>query len=319
MALSVDDVKKIVDSKIGGMTQMPAPTTFIEGRVVTPQIPTLCTAKSTFDKLAGDAGKALGEMKDAFGKTVDAAKGAFNDMTKEISGAIGDALSGVKQYIVNPIQSACNEALSSLNSAISDLTAKLGTLNSTNDPTGSIRAAITSAIADLNAQLATVNTALSEASKMVGEKFQELMSAMNMCKPEQMPGITQYTPVDFTKTLGQAENLANIKLKASSIQSQVTSLMSNPIPSNFTALTDLRSSMTSVGSTISSAVSSDIANLAGAQAQNEAMGKFMQMAQGLNNPATADFVKQVTNPDLQGLMGRAQVGLANMGAVAGEE
>lgn len=319
MALSVDDVKKIVDSKIGGMTQTPAPTTFVEGRVVTPQIPTLCTMKDTFSKLASDAGKALGEMKDAFGKAVDAAKGAFNDITKEISGAIGDALSGVKQYIINPIQAACTEAMASLNSAIADLTAKLGTFNNTNDPTGSIRAAITAAIADLNSALTSVTGALDSAAKMVGEKFQEIMGAMNMCKPEEMPGVKQYKPTDFTSTLSQADNIADIKLKASSIQSKVSQIVANPTNTSLlTDLSGLRSSMSSVSNTVTSAVTSDAANLAGAQAQNEAMGKFMQMANGLNDPNTADFVKQVTNPDLQGLMGRVQVGMANMGKVAGD-
>lgn len=313
MALSVDDVKKIVDSKIGGMTQTPAPTTFVEGRVVTPQIPTLCTMKDSFNKLASDAGKALGEMKDAFGKAVDAAKGAFDDITKEISGAIGDALSGVKQYIINPIQSACNEAMASINAAIADLTAKM---NATSDP--ALKAALLAAIADLNSALSSVTGALDAAAKMVGEKFQEIMGAMNMCKPEAMPGVTQYKPTDFTSTLSQADNIAAIKLKASSIQSKAADLVANPTTANYTAMTDLRSAMGSVSTTVAGAVSSDAANLAGAQAQNEAMGKFMQMANGLNDPNTADFVKQVTNPDLQGLMGRAQVGMANMGKVAGE-
>lgn len=313
MALSVDDVKKIVDSKVGGMTLTPAPTTFVEGRVVTPQIPTLCTMKDSFSKLASDAGKALGEMKDAFGKAVDAAQGAFNDITKEISGAIGNALTGVKDFIVNPIKSACNEAMATINAAIADLTAKM---NATSDPT--LKAALLAAISDLNSALSSVSGALDAAGKMVGEKFQEIMAAMSMCKPEEMPGVKQYKPEDFTSTLSQADNIADIKLKASSIQSKAAELVANPSGANYTAMTGLRSAMGSVSTTVSSAVTSDAANLAGAQAQNEAMGKFMQMANGLNDPNTAGFVKQVTNPDVQGLMGRVQVGMANMGKVAGE-
>lgn len=313
MALSVDDVKKIVDSKVGGMTLTPAPTTFVEGRVVTPQIPTLCTMKDSFSKLAGDAGKALGEMKDAFGKAVDAAKGAFNDITKEISGAIGAALTGVKDFIINPIKAACTEAMATINAAIADLTAKM---NATSDPT--LKAALLAAIADLNSALSSVTGALDSAAKMVGEKFQELMAAMSMCKPEEMPGVKQYKPEDFTSTLSQADNIAAIKLKASSIQSKAAELVSSPTTANYTAMTDLRTAMGSVSTTVASAVSSDAANLAGAQAQNEAMGKFMQMANGLNDPNTSGFVKQITDPASQDLMGRVQVGMANMGKVAGE-
>lgn len=313
MALEVADVKKIVDSKIGGMTLTPAPTTFVEGRLVTPQIPTLCTMKDTFSKLASDAGKALGEIKDAFGKAVDAAKGAFNDITKEISAAIGDALTGVKDFIINPIKNACNEALSAINAAIADLTAKIA---ATSDPT--LKAALQAALDDLNAALASVNGALSAAAAMVGEKFEQLMGAMNMCKPEEMPGVKQYKPEDFTQTLNQADNIANIKLKASSIMSQANTLIANPTTANYTDMTDLRTAMNSTVSTVSSAVSSDAANLAGAQAQNDAMGKFMQMANGLNNDNTKDFVMKVANPDSKDLLGRVQVGMANAGKVAGE-
>lgn len=311
MALNVDDVKKIVDSKIGGMTLTPAPTTFVEGRLVTPQIPTLCTMKDTFSKLASDAGKALGELKDAFGKAVNAATGAFNDIVKEISGAIGDALTGVKNFIINPIQAACNEALAAINAAIADITAKIAI---TTDPT--LKAALQAALTDLQSALASVNGALASAAAMVGEKFEQLMGAMNMCKPEEMPGVKQYKPEDFTQTLNQADNIANIKLKASSIMSQANTLIANPTTANYTAMTDLRSAMTSTATSVANAVTSDAANLAGAQAQNDAMGKFMQMANGLNNDNTKDFVMKVTNPDSKDLLGRVQVGIANMGKVA---
>ena len=313
MALSTDDVKKIVDSKIGGMTLTPAPTTFVEGRMVTPQIPTICTAKDSFSKLASDAGKALGELQDAFGKAVNAATGAFDDITKEISGAIGDAISGVKQYILNPIQAACNSAISQINAAIADLTAKK---NAATDPT--LIAALNSAIADLQSALASVNSALSQAASLVGEKFEQVLGAMNMCKPEQMPGITQYKPADFTQTLNQQENIDAIRLKVSSIQTSAATLVANPTTQNYTALSTLRTETTALSTTVSTAVSSDVANLAGAQAQNDAMGKFMQMANGLNSDNTKDFIKQVSNPDVQDLLGRTQVGLANAGKVAGD-
>lgn len=313
MPLSVDDVKKIVDSKIGGMTLTPAPTTFVEGRMVTPQIPTLCSAKSSFDKLAGDAGKALGEMQDAFGNAVDAAKGAFNDLSKEVSGAIGAAVSGAKQYLINPIADVCNTAMSGINSAIADLMAKKATAT---DP--GIIAALDAAIADLQGALSSVTGALSQAGALVGEKFEQVLGAMNMCKPEQMPGITQYKPTDFTQTLNQQANIDSIRLKVSSIQGAATALVNNPTPANFTTLSGLQAEANTLSSTVSSAVSSDIANLAGAQAQNDAMAKFMQMANGLNSDSTKDFIKQVTNPEIQTLLGKAQVGLANAGKVAGD-
>ena len=144
------------------------------------------------------------------------------------------------------------------------------------------------------------------------------MGAMNMCKPEEMPGVKQYKPEDFTQTLNQADNIANIKLKASSIMTKATELVANPTTANYTAMTDLRTAMNTTVSTVSAAVSSDAANLAGAQAQNDAMGKFMQMANGLNNDNTKDFVMKVANPDSKDLLGRVQVGMANAGKVAGE-
>lgn len=313
MTLSVEDVKKIVDSKVGGTTLTPAPTTFVEGRLVTPQIPTLCTMKDAFSKLAGAAGAALGEMKDAFGKAVNAATGAFNEITKEISGAIGNALTGVKDFIFNPIKGMCNEAIASLNAAIADLTAKIAI---TTDPT--LKAALQSALADLQSSLASVNSALASASAMVGEKFEQLMAAMNLCKPEEMPGVKQYKPEDFTQTLNQTENIEAIKLKASNIMSQANTLVSNPTSENYTTMTNLRGAMNTAASTVSEAVISDAENLAGAQAQNDAMNKFMQMANGLNNDNTKDFVMKVTDPDSKDLLGRVQVGMANMGKVAGE-
>lgn len=311
MALSVDDVKKIVDSKIGGMTLTPAPTTFVEGRMVTPQIPTICSCKDSFSKLAGDAGKALGEMKDAFGNAVSGAAGSFNDLTKDVSGAIGAAVAGTKQYLINPIASACSSAVSGIGAAISDLTSKM---NATSDPT--LKAALQSAIADLNSCLTSVNSAASQAAALVGEKFEQVLGAMNMCKPEQMPGITQYKPTDFTQTLGQQANIDSIRLKAASIQSAATSLVSDPSAGNYSLLTSLRTDAASLSTTVSSAVTSDVANLTGAQAQNDAMGKFMQMANGLNNDNTKTFIMQCTNPADQVLLGRAQVGLASASKVA---
>lgn len=313
MALTPDDVKKIVDSKIGGMTLKPAPTTFIEGRMVTPQIPTICSAKDSFSKMASDAGKALGEMKDAFGKAVNAATGAFDDITKEISGAIGDALTGVKQFIINPIQAACSSAMSQINAAIADLTAKM---NAATDPT--LKAALAAAIADLNGALTSVTGALNQAASLIGEKFEQVLAAMSMCKPEQMPGIKQYKPTDFTQTLDQQANIDSIRLKVSSIQSASTTLVASPTTANYNVMSGLRADTAALSSTVTTAVNSDVANLAGAQAQNDAMGKFMQMANGLNDDNTSGFIKQVSNPDVQGLLGRAQVGLANAGKVAGE-
>lgn len=310
MALSVDDVKKIVDSKIGGMTLTPAPTTFVEGRLVTPQVPTICSAKSAFDKLASDAGKALGEMKDAFGNAVSQATGAFNSLASEVSGAIGDAISGVKQYVINPIADACNSAIASINSAIADLNAKIA---ASSDPT--LTAALQAAKADLVAALATVNSALSQAASLVGEKFDQVLAAMDMCKPEQMPGITQYQPTDFTQTLNQTANIDAIRLKVGSIQTAASNLVSNPTSGNYSALSGLQAEANALSTTVSSAVSSDVANLAGAQAQNDAMAKFMQMANGLNNDNTKSFIMQCTNPDLKPLLGRTQVALGNANKV----
>lgn len=315
MALSVDDVKKIVDSKIGGMTLTPAPTTFIEGRVVTPQIPTLCSAKSSFEKLAGDAGKALGEMKDAFGKAVDSATGAFNDLSKEISGAIGEKLTGAKDFLLNPLKAVGDECKAALTSAMADIQAKIAELTATGGDPGMI-ASLQAALADLQASMATVTGAMDQAAKMVGEKFQEVMAACSMCKPDEMPGVKQYAPTDFTKTLDQADNLANIKLQASSIVSAASSMVAGGGTAAQAAFDSARSSMSSLSSTVSSAVANDVANLSGAQAQNEAMGQFMQVASGLNNDGTKDFLLKVVDPSSRDLLGRAQVGLANVGKVA---
>lgn len=317
MALSVDDVKKIVDSKIGGMTLTPAPTTIIEGRVVTPQIPTLCSAKDAFSKLAGDAGKALGEMKDAFGKAVDSATGAFNDLTKEISGAIGDKLSGAKDFLLNPLKAIGDECSAAFNSAIADIQAKIAALTASGGDPGII-AALQSGLAELQASLASINNAVSEAGKMVGEKFQEIMAACNMCKPEEMPGVTQYAPTDFTKTLDQADNLAQMKLKASSMVSAANDIVSSGGSSGLDVFNDAKNSMAGISATVTEAVNSDISNLAGAQAQNEVMGQFMQCAQGLNNDSTKGFLTKVIDPSSRDLMGRVQVGLANVGKVAGD-
>lgn len=317
MALTVDDVKKIVDSKIGGMTQTPAPTTFVEGRLVTPQIPTLCTAKSSFDAMASDAGKALGEMKDAFGNAVNSATGAFDNMAKEVSGAIGDAVSGAKQYLINPIATACSDATSALTSSISGLTTQIAAATAAGNT--ALATALTAAKTELAAAQTSVTNALAQGASLVGEKFEQVMGAMNMCKPEQMPGITQYAPTDFTQTLSQQANIDSIRLKAASITSAATALVSSQTQANYDALTSLKNATNSLSTSVTTAINSDVANLAGAQAQNDAMGKFMQMANGLNSDNTKGFVMQCTNPSVQTLLGKTQVALANASKVSATE
>lgn len=313
MALSVDDVKKIVDSKVGGMTLTPAPTTFVEGRLVTPQIPTLCTAKSSFDAMASDAGKALGEMKDAFGNAVNAATGAFDDMAKEVSGAIGDAISGAKQYLINPIQSACTDAANAVSASLTSITSQIAVATAAGNT--ALVTALTAAKNELLAAQTAVSNALAQGAALVGEKFEQVMGAMNMCKPEEMPGITQYAPTDFTQTLEQTDNINAIKLQAASITSAANNLVSSQTTTNFNALTAANTATNTLSTTVTSVVNSDIANLAGAQVQNDAMGKFMQMANGLNSDNTKDFVMQCTNPSLQSTLGKTQLALANAAKV----
>lgn len=318
MALSVDDVKKIVDSKIGGMTLTPAPTTFIEGRMVTPQIPTLCSASSQFDAMKSDAGKALGEMKDAFGNAVNSATGAFDNIKSEISGAIGAAVAGTNQYLINPIQSACNDAISGINASVSGLTTQIAAATAAGNT--ALATALTAAKNELAAAQTTVNNALAQGAALVGEKFEQVLGAMNMCKPEQMPGITQYAPTDFTKTLDQMANIDAIRLKAASITSAANTLVATQNTANYAALDTLKTATNGLSTTVTSAVNSDIANLAGAQAQNDAMSKFMTMANGLNSDNTKSFIMQCTNPASQALVGKAAVGLANASkAMAAEE
>lgn len=306
MTLSVTDVKNIVDSKIGGVTLTPAPTTFVDGRLVSPQIPTLCSAGDAFSQMKSDAAAALGDLKDAFGNTINAASGAFNDLTTEISTAIGDAVSGVKQYVINPIEEECNAALESINSAIADLTAQM---SSTSD--SSIKEALQSAIDQLNSMAASVTGALNQAAQMVGEQFEQILSAMNMCQPDPVPGITQYSPSDFTQTLEQKSNIEQLGLHAMDISYAATSLVNDPSPENYANIASIQEAAGGVSTSVTTAVSSDSTNLAGAQAQNQAMGQFMQMAQGLNNDNSKQFIMQCTNPDLQSVLGKTQVALAN--------
>ena len=80
-------------------------------------------------------------------------------------------------------------------------------------------------------------------------------------------------------------------------------------------MSGLQAEANALSTTVSSAVSSVVANLAGAQAQNDAMAKFMQMANGLNNDNTKSFIMQCTNPDLKPLLGRTQVALGNANKV----
>jgi hypothetical protein len=309
MALGVGDVKNIVDSKIGGMTLIPATTTIIEGKVVTPQISSVCSLGGTFDKLKGDLSSAVAGAKDAYGKAITDGKTAFNNIYSDIDKAVVDFKSGVNTHVINPIAAKSADALASINSAISGIQTKIGG----GGLSPSLTTALNDALAKLNSAKTSVTDATAHATSLVSEKFDQVMAAMSFCSPTQCPSVKQYKPTDLTATLSEGPRIDDMKAQAVSILATVNST-SGTEADRITAMNTLGTSLNTNLTTLSSTVASDVSNLSAAQTQNEALSKLTTMANGLNNPNTKDFILSITDPNSKDLIGKMQIAMKNVTA-----
>lgn len=261
MALSVADVKNIIHGEVGGVPLMPASTTIVEGRIVTPQMSTLCSI-----------GPGLGDF-----------FAAIEDAFKAI-------MAGLDDLLINPLKALYNEVKDFINGVISYIAGKLALLSSiVKTAVDAFSLAITAALAGLDAILAQVEG-------MLKEGLNQLLSALSFCSPtKNMPSVKKYTPDDFTSSFKQQDAMLKIKLAAG----EIVSILSDDTTTDaqkVTLIDAARAKMNGGTTTLNTAVTADNTAMSGAQQQNAALNRITQIAAAKNNENTAGFINSVINP-----------------------
>lgn len=273
MALSVADVKNIVHGEVGGVPLMPASTTIVEGRIVTPQMSTLCSM-----------GPGLGDF-----------FAAIEDAFKAI-------MAGLDDLLINPLKALYNEIKDFINGVISYIQGKLALLSAlVKTAVDAFSLAITAALAGLDAILAQVEG-------MLKEGLNQLLAALSFCSPtKNMPSVKKYTPDDFTSSFKQQTAMNNIKAAAA----EIVSILNDDTTSDSTKVTlidNARAKMNGGTSTLNGAILADNNAMAGAQQQNAALNRITQIAAAKNNENTSEFINSVINPSRDAML----TGVANV-------
>lgn len=265
MALSVGDVKNIVDSKIGGQTLMPATTTIIEGKVVTPQVSSICTLGTGLNELEG--------------------------MWDKIDAALKDFMNGLDTYVLNPIKDLYNMAKAAVQAALDAIALVLATLDA------AVQLACAAVTAALNAASAALTAIFNHVENMVKDGFEQIMAALSFCSPPKVPTVKKYEMKDLASSIGDAAkaSMDNLRLQASTVYG----ILSDSATTNaqkVALLNGVQTNLTNNTTSVNSAVLNDQTNLLKAQTQNAGLNKLTQMANGLNTDSTKEFVTQIMNP-----------------------
>ena len=259
MALTVPDVNNIVLANIGGMPQIPAITTTVEGRTVTPQISTLCAL-----------GQAIAHLWDA------------------IKAALKSFMEGFDNLILNPLKAFATACLNAINAVLAKINALLSAAST------ALRAALQAVINAFNAAINAITNIISHIFKLLGEKLQQLLASFTQCAPPQV-GAKTYNKSDLASSLDQQQPIIEIQNKSDVIDS----ILSDPSLSEEEQIALLNSAsgtITTHSGTLDAAVAHDEANLAESQLQAQGIGKMTTLANALNNPVTADFATSIINP-----------------------
>jgi hypothetical protein len=262
MALSVTDVKNIVNGQVGGQPLTPATTTIVEGRVVTPQISSVCN---------------LGELGTLFA---------------DIDSALHDFINGLDTLIVNPIKEAYTACVAAIWAAIAYIGSKLSLLSA------EVQVVAVAVVAALGVAANAVEAAFAYAENMLKDGLNQVLAACSFCSPtKNVPTAKTYTSDDFSSTISKA---TKDKITALQVQSNtVMNIVGDDTLSDAQKIAQLNTASTTLSghsTGISNAIASDTANLAGAQKQNEGLSKMTTLANALNNPNTAGFANTIINP-----------------------
>jgi hypothetical protein len=259
MALTVPDVNNIVLANIGGMPQIPATTTTVEGRTVTPQISTLCAL-----------GQAIAHLWDA------------------IKSALNAFMNGIDNLILNPLKAFATACLNAINAVLTKIAALL------NAASVALRAALQAVINAFNAAITAITNIISHIGRLLGEKLQQLLASFTQCAPPQV-GAKTYNKSDLASSLDQKQPIIDIQTKSDLINTILDDTTTSD-DEKIALLNSASGTITTNSSTLDAAVAHDEANLAESQLQAQGIGKMTTLANALNNPVTADFATSIINP-----------------------
>ena len=259
MALTVPDVNNIVLANIGGMPQIPATTTTVEGRTVTPQISTLCAL-----------GQAIAHLWDA------------------IKSALNAFMNGIDNLILNPLKAFATACLNAINAVLTKIAALL------NAASVALRAALQAVINAFNAAITAITNIISHIGRLLGEKLQQLLASFTQCAPPQV-GAKTYNKSDLASSLDQKQPIIDIQTKSDLINTILDDTTTSD-DEKIALLNSASGTITTKSSTLDAAVAHDEANLAESQLQAQGIGKMTTLANALNNPVTADFATSIVNP-----------------------
>ena len=186
MTLGVADVNNIVLANIGGMPQTPATTTLVEGKIVTPQISTLCAL-----------GQAIAHLWDA------------------IKAALKSFMDGIDNLIINPLKAFATACLNAINAILAKIAAAI------NAASALLKAAIQAVLDALNAAIKSITDIIAHIGRLIGEKLQQLLAALTMCAPASV-GAKQYGKDDVASSLEQKQPILDIQDQATVIDSIIS-------------------------------------------------------------------------------------------------
>jgi hypothetical protein len=259
MALGVADVNNIVLANIGGMPQIPATTVLAEGKIVTPQISTLCS---------------LGE--------------SISHLFEAIKAALARFMQGFDDLVLNPLKAFATSCLNAINALLAKISSILAAASE------ALIAALNAIVNVLNAAVTAISNIISHIGKLLGEKLQQIFSGLTFCAPK-AAGAKTYNQTDLASSLTQDAPITDTQDKVDFINSIIDDT-STTDGEKIALLNSASGTITTNSATLLSAIASDEANLAEAQLQAQGIGKMTTLANALNNPVTADFANSIINP-----------------------
>lgn len=261
------DVNNIVLSQIGGMPQMPATDTLIDGRVVTPQISSVCSLGDSISSLRG-----------------------------QISDALHNFMQGLDDLVINPLKDLGTSVLAQINTVLAYIQTILATASQ------ALAAAIALAVAALNAAVAAITTIIAFVGNMISTGLQQILGSLSACQPSNtIPAAKTYGVDDLASSLKQQPAIQNLQVQVNAIQGTLIDTTTTD-DQKITVLNSINGNITSSTNTLNSSVTNDTNNLASSQLQNQGLGKMTTLANALNNPATAGFATAIINPTRSGMI-----------------
>jgi hypothetical protein len=259
MPLGVADVNNIVLANIGGMPQIPATTVLAEGKIVTPQISTLCS---------------LGE--------------SISHLFEAIKSALAKFMQGIDELILNPLQAFATACLNAITALLTKITSILAAASE------ALIAALNAVVNILTAAVTAIGNIIAHVGKLLGEKLQQILSGLTFCAPKAV-GAKTYNQTDLASSLTQDPVITDTQAKVDLINSIVDDT-STTDGEKIALLNSASGSITANSTTLLGAIASDEANLIEAQLQAQGIGKMTTLANALNNPVTAGFANSIINP-----------------------